>query len=193
MRISTSRIVAFIASLGIIAIAAYIVMQPKKAPPIGDYVPTEPAMVTYATSSLSFAYPETYVREERDAPGSGLRKRHTIVLMESDAAAHIPEGGEGPTSITIDAFQNNLDRQTVEAWIRNTSLSNFKLSTDEALTPTTIGGRDGYSYTWDGLYRGESHVVSAGDDIYMFTVTWMSADDRIRQDFKELLQSVRFR
>jgi hypothetical protein len=75
---------------------------------------------------ISFVYPKGYVLEERNFPGSDMRKHHGIVLtLEKDLPP--PVQGEGPVSINIDIYQNNLDSQTAEQWIRNSSDSNLKL------------------------------------------------------------------
>jgi hypothetical protein len=161
---------------------------------IGENVPDGPTLSTYenATYGLRFSYPDTYVLSERDEPGSALRMHHSITLMDKTAAANIPQGGEGPTTITIDIFGNGIDKQSVDQWIKNTSKSNFKLSPDQTLSTTTIDSLSARSYTWDGLYRGESSVLSKGDNIYMFSVTYMDTLDRIRDDFAALLSTVKF-
>src|SRR3989344_1427909 len=84
-------------------------------------------MYSNATYGISFQYPDSYVLSERES-GNGERAQHAITLMDKTAAANIPVGGEGPTAITIDIFQNNIDNQTVENWINNSSASNYKLS-----------------------------------------------------------------
>src|SRR3989338_6659746 len=112
-------------------------------------------MYDNATYGISFKYPENYVLSERNT-GNGERASHNITLMDKTDAANIPVGGEGPVAITVDIFQNNLDTQTVENWINNSSASNYKLSPDGALSPATVGGASALAYGWDGLYRGAS-------------------------------------
>lgn len=142
------------------------------------------------TYDISFQYPENYVIEERDAAGSEMRAHHTIVLMDRDDAANIPQNGEGPTAITVDIFQNNLDRQTAEGWIKNSNNSNYKLAISDTLRSGTVGGVPALGYTWDGLYRGDSLVFEHKGAIIMMSVTYMSPEDRIRTDFAQILSSV---
>ena len=106
---------------------------------------------------VSFEYPDTYVLEEREV-GSGERLRHSITLVSKSDAAEERANSEGPTAITVDIFQNNLDQDPVADWILKNSFSNFKLSVDGVLTPETVDGAPAFSYTWDGLYRGDSVV-----------------------------------
>lgn len=186
---------ALLAVIAIILFAVYLMMQPGVEGTIGEDVPDEaPTVQIYdsAAYGLRFSYPESYVLTEHDA-GSGERTHHTIVLMDSTAAANLPIGGEGPPAISIDIFGNDIDALPVEAWIKNTSASNYKLSTDQTLTPATVGGSAGLSYTWDGLYRGESTVIAHGDNILMLSGTYMDSTDAIRTDFSELLRTVQLR
>ena len=145
---------------------------------------------TYANASygISFAYPDTYVLEEREV-GNAERYHFAITLMDRIASENIPQNGEGPTSITIDIFQNNLDKLSTEAWVKGNSNSNFKLSADGLLTSTTVAGREALHYTWDGLYRGESTVFAHKDNIVMLSVTYLSPTDTIVSNFANVLAS----
>lgn len=195
MQSNLMRPLALLIVLAVIGSGIYLMMKPgTDTAVIGENVPDGPTLSAYenATYGLRFSYPDTYVVTERDEPGSALRMHHSITLMDKTAAANIPEGGEGPTTITIDIFGNGIDKQSVDQWIKNTSISNFKLSPDQMLATTTVDGVSARSYTWDGLYRGESTVLSKGDNIYMFSVTYMDTLDHIRDDFAALLSAVKF-
>ncbi|HWO07745.1 MAG TPA: hypothetical protein VNM40_04170, partial [Candidatus Paceibacterota bacterium] len=111
-------------------------------------------------------------------------------LMHEDDLP-IPQNGEGPPAITIDIYQNNLDNQTAEEWIRNSSVSNFKLG-DGTLSSTTVGGNPALSYRWSGLYEGTTIVVAQPDWIYAFSVTYFEPGAEIVQDFVRVRDSVRF-
>jgi hypothetical protein len=138
---------------------------------------------------ISFVYPKGYVLEERNFPGSDMRKHHGIVLtLEKDLPP--PVQGEGPVSINIDIYQNNLDSQTAEQWIRNSSESNFKLG-DGKISTTTISGFPAFSYRWSGLYEGTTVVTSRPDWIYSFSVTYLEMGEEIIQDFVEVRKNVK--
>lgn len=142
-----------------------------------------------STYGISFKYPDTYALQAREV-GNGERYHYSIVLIDKVALANLPQAGEGPPTITIDIFQNNLDNLFVEEWIRNTSDSNFKISLDGILTPTRVGGADAVTYFWDGLYRGQSVVLAHKGNILMLTVTYNASSDQIRADFSQMLSSV---
>jgi len=150
-----------------------------------------PPPSTYSSSiyGISFSYSDTYALLEREA-GNGERYHYVITLIDKDALANVPADGEGPPAISIDIFQNNLEKQKVEEWIRGNSFSNFKLSPDNALASTTVAGTEAYAYTWDGLYRGESTVFAHKENIIMMSVTSLSPADAIRADFSDILASL---
>ncbi len=137
---------------------------------------------------VSFSYPDTYTMTEHDQ-GTAERMVHTVVLIDS---AYANSGGmEGPPAIAVSVFENP-ENESLETWIRGNSYSNFKLATDETLTPTTVGGVPALAYTHSGLYETDAVVVMQNGRVYMFTAGWISADDQIRDDFKEVLNSVEF-
>lgn len=190
---SIARVFSLTVVLIVIGSAFYLLSRPgNDTPTIGEDNATVPKMLQYESASygLRFSYPDTYVLTEQDVGNQAEREHHAIAIINKIAAANIPQGGEGPTAITIDIYGNGIDKQTPENWIRNSSPSNFKLSPDQKLSTTTVGGAPAYSYTWDGLYRGDSVVISHASNILMFTVTYMDATDPIRTDFQQLLQSL---
>lgn len=138
-----------------------------------------------AAYGIAFDYTGDYDLTEREA-GSAERYHYSIALTQAIAA--VPEGGEGPTAITVDIFQNDIERQNVEDWIRNTSASNVKLG-DGALTSVMVDGQEALSYSWDGLYRGDSVVLAHRDNIIMLSVTYLDPADKIRGDFEVFVDS----
>jgi hypothetical protein len=139
---------------------------------------------------ISFKYPKEYRLVEFDAPGSEQRMHHVIALTHEDNLP-IPENSEGPPTITIDMYQNNLDNQDAEEWIRNSSQSNFKLG-EMRLATTTVGGEAALSYLWSGLYEGTTIVVGKPDWIYAFSVTYIEMGADIIQDFVKIRDSIQF-
>ena len=146
---------------------------------------------TYANSiyGISFSYPDTYALQEREV-GNGERYHYVITLIDKGALANIPQDGEGPPAISIDIYQNDIEKQKIEKWIRGNGFSNFKLSPDGAISTTTVAALEAYAYTWDGLYRGESVVFAHRENIIMVSVTYLSPDDAIRSDFSNILASL---
>ena len=101
------------------------------------------------------------------------------------------EGGEGPTAITIDIFQNDIDKQSIMDWMTGTNDSNYKLG-DGAYVRTTVGDVDALVYTWSGLYEGKTTVFAHGDDIIAVSVTWLTPTDGMLADYQLLLDSFTF-
>jgi len=178
----------WIAVLVIAAAGVYVYLDRTGAD--RDTAP-EGALKIYSSDALgiSFQYPSNYILKERNT-GNAEREAYAITLMDKDDVANIPVGGEGPTAITVDFFQNNVDNLTPEQWIQNTQDSNYKLSPDGVLTPTTVGRVSALAYSWDGLYRGNSIVFGHKRNIVMLSVTMMTPDDQIVTDFAGVVASI---
>lgn len=164
--------------------------------PTEEVVPNEEempvaTMKTYTNPKygLSFSYPENYQLTEHDAEGSAQREHHVIVLMRTEDLP-LPEAGEGPPSITIEMFQNNLDSQTTEGWIRGSSASNFKLG-EGRLSEISLDGKPALSYRWSGLYEGTTVAIAQPRWIYAFSVTYLEPGADIVQDFVTVRDSVK--
>ncbi len=182
-----------IATVAVVGIAGFVIYRSGALSGIdgsGVTLPTSTKTYESPAYGIAFQYPDTYAIQEHDAPGSALRKHHSVVLMDRVAASSTPEGGEGPTAITIDIFQNDLDKLSVENWVRNTSNSNFKLSVDGNLVPLQIAGKQALGYTWDGLYRGDSVVLDHNKNIVMLSVTYNETSDQIHKDFAYILATL---
>lgn len=155
------------------------------------------SLKTYRSEAygISFSYPALYRLEEREV-GGAERGRYVIVLTEDTEENRLiregkSPGREGPTAITVEVFQNNLDRTPLEAWVEGTSYSNYKL----ALAPyreTTLAGVPALAYSWDGLYRGESVVAEHARNIVMLSVTYLAPEDAIRAHFETVRSTAAF-
>lgn len=170
-------------------VGSFFFMKEQPVVEINDQKSTLFEQYANAQYGLSFTYPSAYILSEMDAPGSGMRQHHIITLMHK-ADLPLPVNGEGPPSIIIDIYQNNLDKQTTEGWIRNTSASNFKLG-EGRLASTTISGFPALSYRWSGLYEGTTIALAQEHWVYTFTVTYLEMGAPIVQDFVALRDSVR--
>lgn len=186
---------ALIIVCAIIAGAVYIVSRPvSEKPSIGEDQ-HEVQLKSYVNDKygLQFSYPDSYVLTEQDIGNTSEHDHHAIAIVRAEDVSRVPQNGEGPTAITIDIYGNAIDKQTLEQWIRNSSASNFKLSPNHVLATSTVAGEPAYAYIWNGLYSGDTMVVSNKENILMVTVTYMDSAAVIRDDFSKLLQSVRFR
>lgn len=151
------------------------------------------SLKTYSSPEygIEFRYPSSYQLTEHDQPGSAQRRHHVVTLIRSQDLPP-PQGGEGPPSITIEMIQNDLDELTTEEWVRNSSSSNFKQS-DGVLTSTDVAGQRSLTYTWDGLYRGDTTAIARPAYVYAFSVTYLTPEDALRSDFAALMQTVVFK
>lgn len=163
---------------------------------IGKQITAPTTLKEYSNSehSISFKYSDAYYLEEKEV-GNGERTHHFISLTEdTEENKQVREGTapprEGPTAITVDIFQNNLDGLSVDQWVTGTNDSNFKLSPDGTITTLTVGEKEALSYRWSGLYEGKSVVIATQEFIYMFSVSYLTQEDSILRDFDALLATV---
>ncbi len=142
---------------------------------------------------IAFATPEEglYMKEiEREGTVNPLsivlveNTPENVALLDGEGA----EGREGPTSITVDVYENP-DELPAEDWVQRDT--NWTVANTSS-TATTVSGQRGVTFSWSGLYEGKTVVVTKGTRAYVFAVTWMEAADRLLGDFDAILSSVSF-
>lgn len=154
--------------------------------------PSELKSYTSEELKIAFQYKAEYLLEERTVNEAQRLHKAVVLVEDNETNRKLLSGeivGDGPTAITVDVFQNNLDKQTAENFIKNSSNSNYKMG-DGELEEGILSGLQAYRYTWDGLYRGESIVAANDDYVYMFSVTYLEPTDKIRSDFYEMLATL---
>jgi|CXWL01.1.fsa_nt_gi hypothetical protein len=157
-------------------------------------VVTSPKEYTSPALGISFEYPALYFIIEMEQ--GGANNTHAIILAEDteenrDVFAGKSPGREGPPTIGVYVYALPSG-ETLESWIRNTNESNFSISHEKVLIPTTVAGLSALSYTWSGLYEGHTVGVVSGGKIFLFTENYLTQEDRIRADFVGVLKSVKF-
>lgn len=184
------RMLLVVLVLVLVGAGLYVVLR-QETPQPGEGPRADSLRYESSQYGISFTYPSGYTLDERSVPGSGERLHHVITLTRTEDLP-LPENGEGPPAITIDIYQNDLDKLSTEQWIRNTSASNFKLG-DGTLASTTISGWPALSYRWSGLYEGTTIVQARTAWVYAFSVTYLEMGADIIQDFVAIRDSVRIR
>lgn len=182
-----SKKLLIIIAIIVIIIGAFLFFYPLEK---------QASLATYASLEygLSFSYPQKYAVAENTYTGERLQ--HAVVLFEDTPANRdilfgTNKGTEGPPTITITIFQNNLDNYTLESFVEDTNFSNFKLS-DGNKTEIAVAGNPAWRYRATGLYENDNVVVVRPEYVYMFTVFFNSPNDQIRQDFDEILKTIGF-
>ncbi|QQG38305.1 MAG: hypothetical protein HYS26_02020 [Candidatus Kaiserbacteria bacterium] len=188
---STEKLFAALFAVVVVVGAIYF-LSPASQDGSGVSATSTPRMVNYTSEAMgvSFSYPDTYIVDEKDV-STPERSRHSIVLIRTDDLP-LPQNGEGPTAITIDAFQNDLESLDSRTWITGTNDSNYKLSPDGTISTGTLAGLSALSFRWSGLYEGRTTVVAEPAFVYALSVTYLTPEDEILDDFDALLKTVRF-
>ena len=151
-----------------IVILGFWLHHKSKTP--GSTPPPPPASVvieskTYASSTagISFTYPGNYFPIERY--GEIDIEHQTITLLEDDK----------PTSITIEIYKANR----------------YSLPKGISITTSTIADHPASSWHWSGLYEGESTLIKTDKSTYVLSVSYLSMEDKIKQDFSQVLGTLR--
>lgn len=184
-------LILIVLAIVIVGAGAYAFFAKKALSPTDDQVQVPSDSESYADTEhgISFSYPEGYVKTEQEV-GNGEREHHMIMLVRKGDEVP-PVNGEGPVAITIDIYDNSVDKLSVMDWMKGANQSNFKLGPGTYDT-RQIAGETAYSYTWSGLYEGRTTVLAHGTDIVAISVTYMDPSDDILVAFDDVVASLRF-
>ncbi len=116
-----------------------------------------------------------------------------LLIEDTETNRNIIEGKseiptEGPTSITIDVF-NNSEKLPVGTWYQGVPTWSVHTSPYKKII---LGGKEAVEFEWSGLYEGRTIVITQGETAYVFSVTWIDKDDQLIKDFEALLSSLVF-
>ena len=100
------------------------------------------------------------------------------------------EAREGPTSLLVESFPNP-DQLSARAWVETNDRSNAQFGNGE-IVDLTQNDKDGVVYSWSGLYEGESYAFSHKGQILVFSITYISSDDKLLNDARRFMQSLSF-
>ena len=174
-----------IAALIILTVVAALYSAPGGAQPSGGN-----ALVPYMGSAdLSFSYPRTYTLTERSDSFEGNPIR---VLTFIDSSISVPDMSDGPEAISIIEVPNPQNLP-LEQWVKEKSISNFSLSPDQKLSPSTLGGAPAVSYTHSGLYESKALAAEHNGTIYLVSVGSVNPGDAIYRDFQNIVNTLHFK
>lgn len=155
----------------------------------GAFTPVtpEPRFQTYANDALgiAFAYPQGYVLSEGEIGSTG--ERHYVISLIRQEDAVPVEGGEGPTSVILDFYQNDAGK-TLDDWLASDA-SNLRLG-DGATAAVTVDGISATQFHWSGLYEGETTAFLHGNNIIAVSVAYFSLTDEIYSTYRAILSSL---
>ncbi len=181
-----------VATLTLALVGAAAAACAKQEPP-QNIVP----LATYFSPDvgLEFAYrggPDGYVLQEAQPGTADSSLVHTIDVVPTDAADQPARaGGEGPAQISVRIY-TNPDNQWSGQWAEShPSSSGINLKQGD-VTEAVVGGANAVRFPTDGLYAADVVVVAHGGLVYVFRGEFIDAGSRLRQDFRPLIESVRF-
>lgn len=143
-----------------------------------------------AIHGIAFFYPDGFVITEQEI-GTSERSRYMITIVREEDVG-IPEGGEGPTAVTIDIHDNALDQTPLYDWMTASSFSNYKLGPMTYAT-TSVDRKESVTYRWSGLYEGETTAFLHEDRVFAVSGTFMEPTDPVVLAYRMILGTMAFR
>lgn len=135
---------------------------------------------------FEFQYPANYTLD------TTYESQGYIHLYDSATYEAIKQGKiiEGAPTIQFSAY-NNPDKLSALQWAqKNTGQSNFS----GKYKTTQVNNKNAMSYSWIGMGGGDT-ILLASDDlkyIYSFDVMYINENDRIRNDFLQIVKTIQF-
>ena len=154
-----------------------------------------PSVYSSEEKGIQFSYPTNYF-VANESTGTGERVQHAMVLAEdtpenrelfSDPASVT----EGPTTIRISLFQNDIEKYSARDVLDSTDFANFKLS-DGMTSKIVVNGETGLRFRAGGVYENENVVIARNDYVYVFTGFFTTPTDPNILAFDEILKTVVF-
>lgn len=97
-------------------------------------------------------------------------------------------GRGGPPAINLIIYPNDDGLSALEWALENSAYSN--LQDEELVTAYTLAGIEGIRYSWEGMFNGETVIISDENNVYMFSGTSHDGDTAMKEDFDAMLRSV---
>jgi hypothetical protein len=122
-----------------------------------------------------------------------------VTLIRTEDTA-VPEGGEGPRTVSVRLYPNPQGLGLLE-WLRaNGAESNFESGDGARFEPgvdgsatSTVAGRESVTYRWDGLYAGETTALLHEGEAMLVTITYDGAEDPRWEAYRTILRTLRLR
>jgi hypothetical protein len=181
-------IIGVIAAIALIGGVFWYFLYGESTPtPITSLPPA--GFEAYDSEDIHFEYPNSYALTER---ADNFEGNPIVVVTLVDKNIVVPDMSEGPPSISLIVVRNSADLP-LDRWIKEKSISNFALSTDQRLASSTLDAKQAISYTHSGLYESTAIATKHKDEIFLFSVGSINPNDEIYSDFQELLNTVHFK
>jgi len=148
-------------------------------------------------NGISFAArvdPDGYIliqppKSEQDT--SAFIKAYILFNRAEYEDAQGRENSEGPPFISILIFDNESGQSPREWAESNSGLANTALIQGE-IADVALGEAEAIHYSADGLYMSENYIASHNDKLYFLIGSYATAEQKIREDFKTLIDTITF-
>lgn len=204
-KLLTVTLVAIVVLVGCFFVFNSYIYQEKQADDVVSESPLRDVYLSHfedRSIEIAFDYPDGpdgYVIDDlsefigEEPQGIEVTKVYRIMNAKEKLELENSEGGrEGPPAIQLIVFINE-QKQSASMWVDAfPAFSNIKLVMGEIDRDAVVGGANAVRYTTDGLYVSDNVAIANGDFIYHFSGSYLEADSLIHQDFKGIIDSIRF-
>lgn len=140
---------------------------------------------------ISFEYrvePSGYIPIENEVSGKEIFSLSLFDIGAYEELIASEDPREGPTAITVQVFERSPQTSLLE-WLETEDASNYNLGgmDGRAIEASAVTG---LSYNWSGLYEGRSIALPYADGVVILSVTYLTSNDTIINDYVEFLDSV---
>ncbi|HEV7449174.1 MAG TPA: hypothetical protein VGP13_01395 [Candidatus Paceibacterota bacterium] len=144
---------------------------------------------------LHFDYPAGYAQALNHINEGQEDEYHQVVFVKGQQLAQTDAVWEGPPAITIAGIDVPADTN-LEYWVMHDKRSNWSMAypayAEGDFDKTTVGGEPALSFNYEGQYTAKAVVVLHKGRMYVFAVSWVAQEDQIRQDFENIIHTVKF-
>lgn len=136
------------------------------------------------------AYPEGYIVTEHAGTLPGEPPFTVTVMKKRDweELQNATEPRDGPPAISVSIFPNT-DKKSALEWIQENPHSSL-FQADRGYEVKEINGNPAIAYPTSGLYEMDSVVIVNELYVYMFSGSYISSTDPMREDFQNLVNTV---
>lgn len=133
--------------------------------------------------------PYTVVQGERATSSGHVTALHLYNKQDYIEFQNATTAREAPPSISVDVYERGTSTP-LRLWIRRNA-QRTQYQEQSELSTTTMSGRAGVSYRWDGLYQQQTVATADTQYVYLVSVGYISPDDRIRSVFDGVVDTLR--
>jgi hypothetical protein len=180
----------FLALCGIIVLvfALVFVIQKRQESESVPVLTTKRAVV----GGVSFDYSSAFGEVVKNNNTTNKGQPNIVIFEQNEGAKAFFNGAgkvqsEAPPTITVHVYEKGTE--DTNSFLKKAAP--YIHSKGEG-RPVILSGQNALSYSWDGLYKGDSVAFTRGNVVYLFSVTYITTEDILVKEYESIVNKVRF-